>query len=238
MSEVTKRIQVIVGVKADGVWGPRTMEAVAKKLGVQATLEAIQKKVGTKADGVIGPKTLDAICSVFASLNLTTPVKTTDGTCAPRVTQAEVRSGKSVYGKAGDESNMVFVKPPYTIYYDGKPYKHGVKVHKLLAPSLEAIFKELLEAYGAEKIHELHMDNYAGGFFVKKTTGGSSYSIHSWGCAIDWWPEANALKTASPKAGFSKPEYKKWWEIWYKHGWIGLGPERNYDWMHVQAATL
>lgn len=237
MSEIVKRIQAHVGAKADGVWGPKTLAAVASKLGVEATSKAIQTKVGVKADGIVGTKTLEAIARHLVGKILdTVQVKLPDK--APKVSQAMVRSGNSMYGKAGEESNMVFVKPPYTIYYDGKPYPRGVKVHKLLAPSLTKIFQELLEAYGAEKIHELHMDNYAGGYFVKKTTGGSSYSIHSWGCAIDWWPEENALKTASPKAGFSRPEYKKWWEIWYKYGWIGLGPERNYDWMHVQAATL
>lgn len=238
MSEAVKQIQSVAGTKADGVWGPKTLAAVASKLGVEATAKAVQAKVGVKADGIIGPKTLEAIAERLAVKSVAECPPVSRTFAAPKVSQAMVRSGNSMYGRAGEESNMVFVKPPYTIYYDGKPYPRGVKVHKLLAPSLTKIFQELLEAYGAEKIHELHMDNYAGGYFVKKTTGGSSYSIHSWGCAIDWWPEENALKTASPKAGFSRPEYKKWWEIWYKYGWIGLGPERNYDWMHVQAATL
>lgn len=234
-----KDIQTKVGVTADGIWGPKTAAAIAAAVSASGTsITSIQSAVGTSVDGKIGPKTLAAIAAKIGAPKEVAPAVLKDYQYLSKISQASIRSGTSIFGKAGDESNMVFVKAPYTIYYDGKPYPRGVKIHKNAAPSLEAIFKEVYEAYGPEKIHELHLDVYAGGYYYKKTTGGSSLSIHSWGCAIDWWPEQNALKTHAPKAGFSRPEYKKWWEIWEKHGWHSLGRERDYDWMHVQIGSL
>lgn len=37
---------------------------------------------------------------------------------------------------------------------------------------------------------------------------------------------------------FCKPDYINWRECWEKEGWVSLGRQRNYDWMHVQAAKL
>lgn len=223
-----EKIQTRVGVKVDGKWGPKTRAAVAAELGCKDDLKTIQSFVGAKADGVIGPKTLAAIAD---KLDIYNPE-------SPFLRQSVIRTNKSAYGKAGDESNMVYVKPPYPIYYEGKVYPHGVRVHKLVADSLKNVFDELLATYGASAIHGLHMDVYGGGYVNKITTGGSLPSMHAYGLAIDWWPERNSYKTKSPQAGFSRPEYNAWWDIWEKHGWISLGRERNYDWMHIQAAKL
>ena len=68
--------------------------------------------------------------------------------------------------------------------------------------------------------------------------GGSSWSIHSWGAAVDLDPDNNQLKWSKPKATFSKAEYGDFWKIVEAEGWISLGRERNFDWMHFQAAYL
>ena len=228
MNATAKAIQAALGVTADGIIGAKTLAAIAARLKCAATAKAIQAVLGVTADGIIGAKTLAALASRLG----------VDFSCIVTPTQAEVRSGKSIFGKAGDESNLVYVKPPYPIYYDGKLYTHGVRVHKLIADRLERVFSDVLAYYGAEKIHALKMDVYAGGYTYKKTAGGSSMSIHAWGLAIDWWPEQNAYSMHAPKAGFSKPEYAEWWRIWARHGFVSLGQARDFDWMHVQFATL
>jgi hypothetical protein len=79
---------------------------------------------------------------------------------------------------------------------------------------------------------------FGGCLNVRKMRGGSAWSIHSWGAAIDLDPDNNQLKWASPKATFSKKEYEPFWKIVEAEGWTSLGRRRNYDWMHFQAAYL
>lgn len=227
-----KTIQKLVGAKEDGIWGPKTQAVVASKLGCSNDIKSIQKAVGTTVDGILGSKSYQCI------INKLQPDTSVGSKTSKFPSQSKVRSNTSIFGKAGDESNLIFVKPPYKIYYDGKEYKHGVKVHKALKESLEAIFQEIYEYYGAENIHKLGLDNYGGAYNFRKTTGGSSYSIHSWGCAIDWAPETNAMNTKAPKATLSSSACRKFWEIWEEHGWHSMGRTYNKDWMHVQACSF
>lgn len=63
-----RALQSAVGVKADGIVGPKTAKAVQEWLGVKAdgwwgrgTISALQRKVGAEADGVWGPRTAAAL---------------------------------------------------------------------------------------------------------------------------------------------------------------------------------
>ena len=122
---------------------------------------------------------------------------------------------------------------PYPMYYNGKLVK-TTTVHKLVKNDLEAIFKEILEVYGIEKIKRLGLDQFSGLYFPRLKRGGSTPSIHSWGIAIDLYQSKNLLRMRTGTALFSKPEYKPFVDIFYKHGWKSFGRELGYDWMHFQ----
>ena len=193
------------------------------------TIKAVQKKLGVTVDGIAGKKTWAAIAE---ALGVTT---TTIDFDIP--TQQRVRSGKSIYGKAGDESNLVNIKPPYQLYYCGKAVK-TIRVHKVIADLVQKALSEILDYYGIEKIKKLGLDQYSGSYNYRKSTNSSSMSMHAWGIALDFAAEKNTYKMKKPQASLSKPECDKWWEIWEKHGAVSLGRECNYDWMHLQFAKL
>jgi len=63
--------------------------------------------------------------------------------------------------------------------------------------------------------------------------GGSKWSTHGWGIAIDYDSDGNQLKWGSCKAAFAKAQYDDWWGIWEEEGWLSLGQAKNYYWMHI-----
>jgi hypothetical protein len=103
-----------------------------------------------------------------------------------------------------------------------------------VADKLKKIFDEILAVYGLQKIQDLGIDLYGGCFNYRKMRGGNDWSRHSWGVAIDLDPERNQLKETKRTARFARPEYKPMIDIFYKHGFVSLGVEKNYDWMHFE----
>lgn len=192
------------------------------------TIKAVQKKLGVTVDGIAGKNTWAAIAKALG-------VSTTSTSTIP--TQAQVRSGKSIFGKAGVESNLVNIKPPYQLYYCGKPVP-TIRVHKLIADRVEAALKEILAHYGQAKIKELGLDQYSGSYSYRNSTNSNSMSMHAWGIALDFAAAKNTYKMKKPQASLSKPECEMWWKIWEKHGAVSLGRQCNYDWMHLQFAKL
>lgn len=195
------------------------------------TIKLVQKKVGVTVDGIAGKKTWAAIAKTLG-VGVSTPA-----TKKSWPTQAQVRSGKSIFGKAGDESNLVNIKPAYQLYYCGTPVK-TIRVHKLIAKDVEAALKEILAHYGLAEIKRLGLDQYSGSYNYRKSTGSKSLSMHAWGIALDFAAEKNTYKMKKPQASLSHPDCNKWWEIWEKHGAVSLGRELNYDWMHLQWSRL
>ena len=123
---------------------------------------------------------------------------------------------------------------PMRLSWDKNVKVNKIQCHKLVASKLDSIFKEILSTYGYEKIVELGIDLYGGCFNFRAMRGGSEYSRHSWGIAIDLDPERNQLKTKWSNAQFSKPEYKPMIDIFYKNGFVSLGKEKGFDAMHFE----
>lgn len=134
------------------------------------------------------------------------------------------------------EGYLVKINLPYPmrIAWDTDSVVTSMMCHKLVANNFSAVFTDILAHYGLEKIKELGIDLFGGCFNYRKMRGGSAWSTHAWGIAIDLDPARNTLKETKATARFARPEYKPMIDIFYKHGFISLGVEKDYDWMHFE----
>lgn len=123
---------------------------------------------------------------------------------------------------------------PMRLAWDVDTKVTKMSCHKLVADKFLAVFNDLLKHYGLAKIQELGIDLFGGCFNFRKMRGGTDWSKHSWAIAIDLDPARNLLKETSKTARFARPEYKPMIDIFYKHGFISLGVEKNFDWMHFE----
>lgn len=138
-------------------------------------------------------------------------------------------------------SNQVSVTCPYNLFLawnndiDLRSFSCHEKVADSLTRAMEMIYKE----YGEVKIRNFGLDQWSGCLNPRLMRGSKTkWSMHSWGIAVDWCSQKNQWKWGRDRALFAQPEYIPFFEIWESLGWVSLGRERNYDWMHVQAARL
>ncbi len=145
------------------------------------------------------------------------------------------------YGTPNDTGvdYLVTIPLPYPmrLSWDKSKIITRMRCHKLVAQQFSNIFNDILDFYGLNNIEKLGINLYGGCFNFRKMRGGSDWSRHSWGVAIDLDPERNQLKQTSKNAQFAKMEYQPMIDIFYKHGFVSLGREKNYDWMHFEVKS-
>ena len=142
-----------------------------------------------------------------------------------------------IYGTPNDRGTYlttITLPYPMKIAWDTKVTTRKMRCHKLVADKFLAVFTEILAVYGLPKIQELGIDLFGGCFNFRKMRGGSEWSKHAFGIAIDLDPARNTLKETSKTARFARPEYKQMIDIFEKHGFLSLGRTHNYDWMHFE----
>ena len=142
------------------------------------------------------------------------------------------------YGEVGKHQTLLNVPYPHILAWNTKQVIHRFSCHEKVHDSLHRVLSNVLSHYGLDEIQRLHLDLFGGCLNVRKMRGGSRYSAHSWGIAVDYNPSENPLKWGRDRAAFAQPVYDAWWKIWESEGWVSLGRTRNFDWMHVQAAKL
>jgi hypothetical protein len=142
------------------------------------------------------------------------------------------------YGPVGE--NITQIQLPYEMYlaWDEKAKVKKISCNEKCSQSLHRIFEQTLKTYGLKDIQKLKLNSFGGCVNVRKMRGGSAWSIHSWGAAVDLDPDRNLLKWGRDRAVFAKKEYEPFWKIVENEGWTSLGRARNFDWMHFQAANL
>jgi hypothetical protein len=143
------------------------------------------------------------------------------------------------YGNVGENQTRLDLPFTLKLAWDSNTVIKRVTCHEKVAKSLYAIFEKTLKTYGETEIRKLRLDIFGGCLNVRKMRGSTtSWSIHSWGAAVDLDPDRNALKMTNKQATFAKTEYSDFWKIVEGEGWTSLGRAKNYDWMHFQAAFL
>lgn len=142
------------------------------------------------------------------------------------------------YGPKG--SSLVRIELPYSmkIAWDTRQTVTKFSCHSKVKDSMLRVLTKVLEHYGINEIRRLRLDMWGGCYNERPIRGGTKWSMHSWAIAVDFDPSRNMLEWGRDKASFAAPEYNRWWELWEQEGWVSLGRQRNFDWMHVQAAKI
>lgn len=145
---------------------------------------------------------------------------------------------ESFYGPKGGGQVTLVVPYSMRIAWDTDSRISRFSCHAKVRESLERIIIRTLDHYGIDEIRRLNLDLFGGCLNVRKMRGGTAWSIHSWGCAVDIDPDHNQLKFKRAQATLDNPPFDPFWSFVYDEGAIGLGRERDYDWMHFQFARL
>lgn len=220
----------------DGQFGGRTKKA----------LTDFQAQNGLDADGLYGPKTAAVLGSPTAKpynpggtrppipLVPTPPVLGRNNWPS----QANVQQ---VFGKPGNPrctAGKARLPFPFRLAWDLNQKVMQFGCHELVAEPLTRIFARAVEHYGEAEYRRLGLDLFGGCYNLRPMRGGSTYSMHAYGIAVDLDPERNQLRWGRDKAEFAKPEYAPFWGIVEDEGAVSLGRHANYDWMHFQFARL
>ncbi|WEZ84569.1 peptidoglycan-binding protein [Rhizobium sp. 32-5/1] len=220
----------------DGHIGPVTIDA----------LKAFEKANGLTIDGAADPKVVAALRASASAVppkimieipnRDIVPAKETfqpSKTVWPRQSEC-----MAAYGPVGQ--NQVQIEVPFDMFLAWSPSTRlrRMTLHRKVAASAERVLQRVAQIYNAKERASLGIDQFGGSLNVRKMRGGNSYSMHSWGIAIDFDPVRNGLHVHKPQARLSHADAVHFWVVWESEGWLSLGKARDFDWMHVQAARL
>jgi hypothetical protein len=143
------------------------------------------------------------------------------------------------YGDVG--TNQTTLKLPWNMVlaWDTKKIISSFSCHEKVHDSMLRCFQRIGDAYPDPQVRrQLGIDLWGGCLNVRQMRGGSSWSMHSWGIAIDFDPDRNQMYWGRDKARLAKSDCETFWKIWEEEGAVSLGRARNFDWMHVQFARI
>lgn len=148
------------------------------------------------------------------------------------------RDVRSFYGEVGRHQTRVEVPFDMWLAWDKGVRIRHITLHEKVAASARRVLEDVSSIYTAPDRAALGIDLFGGSLNVRKMRGGSAWSMHSWGIAIDFDPIRNQLRWHAPKPRLSHSDAIAFWQAWEREGWLSLGRARDFDWMHVQAARL
>lgn len=191
---------------------------------IQTRIKAFYPKENqdTCEDGFWGPKSIKACRAYLLSL-MPTPSPW------PNSTEAALRK---FYGTPGDESQLVTVPFPFPVFYEGKTVTK-TRVHRKCADSLLRVLRDIGTRYVQNRGVMEEAEDYGGCFNYRLKRGGSTFSLHAYGAAIDLDAGDNSFRDSWPMQADMPIEIM---ECFAREGWVAAGAFWGYDAMHFQAA--
>lgn len=138
-----------------------------------------------------------------------------------------------------EADNLVYVTPPYrmVLAWDPSTVVTKIRVHRKVADSVLRILNAIKDHYGSQAaIEAARMHLYGGAYAYRPKRGGSSLSVHSYGCAIDLDPERNGYGVKYDERKGMMPAAVV--AILQAEGWVWGGRWSKADAMHFQAARI
>lgn len=184
-------------------------------------IKKMQAAIGVTPDGFWGPKS-QAACRAYlrALMPKDNPW--------PSPNQTSLRA---FYGAPGDESQLVRIEFPYPMLYDGKRVTR-TRVHKACAASLLRVLTTIRDLLPQHAHIEDEANDFGGVFNARPKRGGTSWSVHAWGAAIDLDADDNTFRDSWPMKADMPLEIMV---EFAREGWISAGAFWGYDAMHFQA---
>jgi hypothetical protein len=225
--------------RIDGYDGPLT----------RAAIKAVEKAHGLPENGTVDPDVVDILRLDPGDAKSDAEIERLRNPSEAEIQAIDLASLKinawprqrdmsSFYGGVG--TNQTRVEIPFDMFlaWDKSYCIRTMTLHKKVAASAERVLRVVEQTYSAKEREALGLHLFGGSLNVRKMRGGSAWSMHSWGIAIDFDPERNQLKWGRDRARLADADAQPFWKAWEAEGWLSLGRARNYDFMHVQAARL
>lgn len=210
----------------DGDIGPVTRKAMS----------AFQKAKGLPVSGIADDATVAALrLSATVAVDL---IPARSASPEPKAVWPYQGGCLSFYGPVGTDQVQIDLPYAMVLAWDKSTALRKMTLHRKVAASARRALQTVAATYSASERAALGLNLFGGSLNIRRMRGGTAYSMHSWGIAIDFDPERNQLTWGSPVARLSHADALPFWRAWDAEGWVSLGRARNYDWMHVQAARL
>jgi hypothetical protein len=211
-------------LKADGHFGALTDAAVRQ----------FQGRMGLKVDGVAGPQTWATLRGARPTV-APTPAPAVPVTGAVRFAAVTRAQAPQVFGAAGNaraEAGRCYLPFRHVLAWNLSETITQFRCHELIAPTMTWVFAEAAKHYGEAEYRRLRLDRWAGCFNPRRVRGGTAWSIHAYGVAVDTDSERNGLHTPTANSPLARPEYAPFWAIVEASGGLSFGKKYGRDWMH------
>jgi hypothetical protein len=212
------------GLKTDFFWGPQT-EAVAELIFMGQDGRTLPTRPDEEPDAK--PKKRGQIAQAFDKLKKPKQPKV-------KCWKPTDRENLDHYGQPGSGQELFTLPYACRLSWDHGTTVRRASMHRLVGPRAQMALEQVAREYTADDRRDLGLDLFGGCLNVRKKRGGSTWSMHAFGAALDWDPDRNPLRATGHTASFATAFYKPWLQAWTDAGFMSLGSCYDFDWMHFQ----